>query len=117
MQPQEGTTLIEVILAISVICVLAVIAANAIYAPARLIINDTIRQMALCEASSDMERVRATVYDDLLESGTNYTFTAAHQSLSLTRLVDEDYNLKTIIVQVKDPDSTLLVELITERSP
>jgi len=111
---RSGTTLIEVILAAVIIAIMAVLATTALFYPTRLVVSDARRQVALHEAGRDMERVRSTVYTDI--SPTNYSITTLHEILDISRTVITNASEKEIIVEVRDPDGDLLVELITERT-
>lgn len=112
---QRGVTLVEVMMAVVILAILASIAANALFFPSRMIVDDTIRQIALQATTQEMEEIRAESYAAIDSGETYYTFTAAHEQLTLTRNVNDTGDEKIITVRVEDPDNKLLVELITER--
>jgi len=118
---RSGDTLVEVIVAVVIIAILAIVATTALMYPTHLVVSDARRQVALHEAGRDMEQAKAISYGDLNGGTTNYTFKTLHKTMILSRIVDETTysDAKIITVKIPDPADTNappLVELITVRT-
>lgn len=106
-----GTSLVEVMLTVVVIAILAIIATNALFYPSRMVSSDARRQVALHQASLNMELAAASYAD---ASNTTDTITALNQTLTIKRNVELIDDIKQITVNVTGETGDSIVTLFTE---
>jgi len=112
---RRGTTLIEVMLAATMLVMMAAIAVAALMYPSLLIISDSRRQAALHEAGRAMELAKAADYKNI--SPTNYTLSILNKNFDVSRSVVSNATEQQITLEVKNGDGDLVVQLLTERTP
>lgn len=112
---RSGTTLIEVVLAATILAMMAVIAISALTYPTHLVMNDIRRQIALQEGNRDLEYVTSLPCKEITQ--TNYSITILNKPFTLIRTVTGSSVLKNISIEIQNENAESVVDLVTEKTP